>query len=189
MKYLKKAIPVDAWQIDMLEIIHQGDYPDWVEDARRQGKIRVGYDKSILIIETLEGNMSASEGDYLIKGPKGEYWFNKREIFEEMYEEWDGSYEYDTGRPIPGAKKKTNHIEVTKVTELPDGSANYEFLISDDVRDSLLRLALRTAIENAIEKGDEWRPRDNDEQPEITECDWIDESIRCKKCNCWKSRG
>ena len=40
-----------------------------------------------LMIYTLEGTMSAAIGDYIIKGPKGEFWFNKRNIFEEMYEE------------------------------------------------------------------------------------------------------
>jgi hypothetical protein len=30
MKYIKKIIPVDAWQIDMLEIDNQGNLPVWV---------------------------------------------------------------------------------------------------------------------------------------------------------------
>lgn len=33
MKYIKKPISVDAWQIDMLEIEHQGNIPDWVAQA------------------------------------------------------------------------------------------------------------------------------------------------------------
>lgn len=85
MKYVKKPIPVDAWQIDL-----DNDRPDWVQEAIDDGAVSI-----ILIaispfyaasIKTLEGVMTASAGDYLIKGPKGEYWFNKREIFEEMYE-------------------------------------------------------------------------------------------------------
>jgi len=88
MKYIKKPIPVDAWQIDTLEIEHRGNYPDWVAQAISTPLARVGLtkDKLFLSIKTLEGTMVASDGDYLIKGPKGEFWFNKREIFEEMYE-------------------------------------------------------------------------------------------------------
>lgn len=40
-----------------------------------------------LIIETLEGDMLASQGDYIIRGIKGEYYPCKSDIFEETYEE------------------------------------------------------------------------------------------------------
>lgn len=88
MKYIKKPIPVEAWQIDMLEIVNQGNYPEWVHEAICNGKVTYvkGMTSVSLIINTLEGQMTAAEGDYLIKGPKGEYWFNKKHIFEEMYE-------------------------------------------------------------------------------------------------------
>lgn len=89
MKYVKKPIPVDAWQIDCLELANQGNYPEWVHDALINGQIRrIGSTK--LQISTLEGEMTANEGDYLIRGPKGEYWFNRRDIFEEMYEPFNG---------------------------------------------------------------------------------------------------
>jgi hypothetical protein len=39
-----------------------------------------------LIISTLEGDMSASIGDYIIKGVKGEYYPCKPEIFDMTYE-------------------------------------------------------------------------------------------------------
>jgi hypothetical protein len=37
-------------------------------------------------VETLEGVMQASAGDYLCRGPKGEYWPVQREIFESTYQ-------------------------------------------------------------------------------------------------------
>ena len=86
MQYIKKPIPVDAWQIDLLEFRFGGEYPEWVEEARRNHHIGRSFDNNSLIINTLEGEMRASEGDYLIKGPKGDYWFNKKYIFEELYE-------------------------------------------------------------------------------------------------------
>jgi len=38
-------------------------------------------------IETLEGVMSANEGDYIIKGIKGEFYPCKSDIFDMTYEE------------------------------------------------------------------------------------------------------
>lgn len=41
----------------------------------------------VLIIKTLEGDMKASYGDYIIKGVKGEFYPCKPDIFKETYEE------------------------------------------------------------------------------------------------------
>jgi hypothetical protein len=38
-------------------------------------------------VQTLEGEMSGREGDYLLKGVKGELWPVRKEIFEQTYEE------------------------------------------------------------------------------------------------------
>lgn len=40
-----------------------------------------------LIINTLEGNMLASFGDYIIKGVQGEFYPCKPDIFEQTYEQ------------------------------------------------------------------------------------------------------
>ena len=39
-----------------------------------------------LIISTLEGDMSASVGDYIIKGVKGEFYACREDIFDMTYE-------------------------------------------------------------------------------------------------------
>jgi len=39
-----------------------------------------------VVIETLEGDMLASKGDYIIKGVKGEFYPCKPDIFEMTYE-------------------------------------------------------------------------------------------------------
>ena len=46
-----------------------------------------------VVIETLEGNMIASEGDYIIKGVKGEFYPCKPDIFEATYEYLNSNYE------------------------------------------------------------------------------------------------
>lgn len=43
-----------------------------------------------LTIRTLEGNMTASAGDYIIKGVKGEFYPCKPDIFEATYEQVEG---------------------------------------------------------------------------------------------------
>lgn len=43
-------------------------------------------EKGSLIIETLEGRFTASPGDFIIRGVKGEYYPCKPDIFEQTYE-------------------------------------------------------------------------------------------------------
>ena len=43
--------------------------------------------ETILVIHTLEGDMEASIGDYIIKGVKGEFYPCKPDIFAKTYEE------------------------------------------------------------------------------------------------------
>jgi len=40
-----------------------------------------------LVIHTLEGNMTANAGDFIIKGVKGEFYPCKPDVFEQTYEE------------------------------------------------------------------------------------------------------
>ena len=52
--------------------------------------VKIDYDvpdSPILKIETLEGLMIATEGDYIIKGVQGEFYPCKPDIFAETYEE------------------------------------------------------------------------------------------------------
>lgn len=43
-----------------------------------------------LVIKTLEGDMRAERGDYIIKGVNGEFYPCKPDIFEKTYEEFHG---------------------------------------------------------------------------------------------------
>lgn len=141
MKYLKKAIPVDAWQIDMLEIDNQGAYPDWVKEAWDKKIITHGYRKHSLQIITLEGAMTADEGDYLIKGPKGEFWFNKKNIFEEMYEPYNE-------KPI---HYKGGDIHNIRFVENEDGSANIIMDMDEDIKDFFAAEGMKRVLRDAVE--------------------------------------
>lgn len=88
-KYVKKRIPVDAWEINTEKIDNREGVPAWVLDAWDQKMISHGFMKYSLEITTPEGKMTASAGDYLLKGPAGEFWFNRKDIFEQNYEVYE----------------------------------------------------------------------------------------------------
>lgn len=78
MKFRKKPVEVEAWQWQ-----GQGptDRPQWVNSA----KCYLTYDRA-LVIPTLEGEMEASYGDWIIQGIKGEVYPCKPDIFAATYE-------------------------------------------------------------------------------------------------------
>lgn len=81
MKYRKKPVVIDAvqWSGNNLnEILDfmKDKQPNYYEDD----------EKKLLTIQTLEGNMIASVGDYIIKGVKGEFYPCKPDIFKQTYE-------------------------------------------------------------------------------------------------------
>ena len=80
MKYRKKPIVIEAIQWlgnNFGEIVYA--FPEC------SGSWLI-YNDDELIINTLEGNMIASIGDYIIKGIKGEFYPCKPDIFEASYE-------------------------------------------------------------------------------------------------------
>jgi len=44
-------------------------------------------DDDVILIETLEGDMKATSGDYIIKGVNGEFYPCKPDIFKKTYDE------------------------------------------------------------------------------------------------------
>lgn len=81
--YRKKPIVIEAIQWNNLKIVCPPG-PEWFHEAEQTGNIRLcGYD---LIISTLEGDMTASPGDWIIRGVKGEIYPCKPDIFEATYE-------------------------------------------------------------------------------------------------------
>ena len=91
MKYVKKPVEIEALQIsgnptEIKEFI--GDNGDaYIDDAAWQ--VGKGIPHTIVTIHTLEGDMKATDGDYIIKGVKGEFYPCRKDIFEETYEEID----------------------------------------------------------------------------------------------------
>lgn len=84
-KYRKKPLVVQAIQF------LNGDGPNTIRDCiaftQNKAKVEEIEDDCFLIIPTLEGEHMAVDGDYIIRGIKGEFYPCKPSIFESSYEE------------------------------------------------------------------------------------------------------
>ena len=84
-QYRKKPVIIEAIQFnrnnwnEILEFTNNTAHTITIE-KRMDGKCTC-------IIPTLEGEHIANEGDYIIKGVKGEYYPCKQDIFEMTYEQ------------------------------------------------------------------------------------------------------
>jgi hypothetical protein len=77
-RYRKKPVEIEARQFD-----GQKPSADAILAWMGSGKAWSG----VLVIETLEGDMVASPGDWIIKGVKGEFYPCKPDIFAATYDE------------------------------------------------------------------------------------------------------
>lgn len=85
MKYRKKPVVIEAmqWVSDMPDRYLQSVF-DWLD----AGGVRwtLSNDARCITITTLEGDMLASDGDYIIRGVQGEFYPCKPDIFDATYE-------------------------------------------------------------------------------------------------------
>lgn len=87
MKYRKKPVVIDAFR--WTGGPDQTEDPLWIVDAIKKGAVwfeNIGTPDVKCLIQTLEGPITASIGDYIIKGIKGELYPCKPDIFEATYE-------------------------------------------------------------------------------------------------------
>lgn len=96
-QYRKKPVVIEAMRLDpatwseMCEFVGVGPNENqphgcWLDKTGKphdmpKDELRIG-----LIIPTLEGEMLASEGDWIIRGVKGEFYPCRDDIFEATYE-------------------------------------------------------------------------------------------------------
>lgn len=93
MKYRKLPVVIEAFKFDGDLIDSHGHYyvPDWAIQALDKGNLFYANENSKLapcelFVETLEGPMHVSLGDYVIQGVNGELYPCKPDIFEKTYE-------------------------------------------------------------------------------------------------------
>lgn len=94
-KYRKKPVVIEAIQWTGFNQDEIRKYFGTTFEERSEVRGNYEYDEEnlkfylksyILTIKTLEGNMMASKGDYIIRGIDGEYYPCKPKIFEKTYE-------------------------------------------------------------------------------------------------------
>lgn len=90
MRYRKKPVVVDA-----VRYTRRFLWPDWFHDAvsanevvvHNTGKFAAANEECYALINTMEGTMRADEGDWIIRGVKGELYPCKPDIFAMTYED------------------------------------------------------------------------------------------------------
>lgn len=85
-KYRKKPVVIEALQWDGINL---SEVTAFLQSGG-QDVVRIDFkepQKPIIKIETLEGIMDASVGDYIIRGISGEFYPCKPDIFGKTYEE------------------------------------------------------------------------------------------------------
>ena len=83
MKYRKKPVVIDAFQLPQRGDDETGPFLEWAEQHGLE--FESDRDEGIAIV-TLEGVMRADPGDWIIKGVKGEFYPCKPDIFAATYE-------------------------------------------------------------------------------------------------------
>ncbi len=89
MKYRKKPVVVEAFQMTQKRCLDNSEWPTWLHQAWQKSSTAVGAlfsSPTTLFIQTLEGTHKVSEGDWIIQGVEGELYPCKPEIFEKTYE-------------------------------------------------------------------------------------------------------
>jgi hypothetical protein len=81
MRYRKKPVVIEAQQ---LTVFNLDELERWCGGSIKG--LRLPANERVIDIQTLEGEMRAQIGDWIIKGIKGEFYPCKPEIFSMTYE-------------------------------------------------------------------------------------------------------
>lgn len=128
--YVKKPIPIEARQITAENADELAAWSKSDIIRRPDGTI------SGMMVYTLEGTMTGTVGDYLIRGVRGEFYFCAKDIFEETYE---SVKEIDPW-----------HIQVESISDLPDGSADVVFTIGSEAQKTFLEIGIIEVLKNSV---------------------------------------
>lgn len=85
MKYRKKPVVIEAVRFTGSST-HAYAIKDWMAGRDYVEPGMATCDMRSMTIPTLEGDMTAHPGDYIIRGVKGEFYPCRADIFEQTYE-------------------------------------------------------------------------------------------------------
>ena len=80
-KFVKKPVVIEACQFDGANITEVENFV-----GKKLPTVISSNEDTQLVIPTLEGDMKASKGDYIIKGVNGEFYPCKPDVFEKTYD-------------------------------------------------------------------------------------------------------
>lgn len=87
MRFRKKPVIIEAVQYaGQGNLVNRGQVPVWMWDALENGTMKFTNGQDPLIISTLEGEMTVSPNDWIIKGVQNEIYPCKPDIFDATYE-------------------------------------------------------------------------------------------------------
>ena len=97
LKFRKKPVVIEAFQMTVRMAESSADWPQWLQDACRKGmheegsmtrlsQLVTGWANKLFVIMTLEGRHVVCDGDWIIRGVKGELYPCKPDIFSQTYE-------------------------------------------------------------------------------------------------------
>lgn len=155
MKIRKKPVIVDAWIINTAEIQYfHGDVLEWVFEEYQKNNSRLALvsdgNDIVLRIRTLEGMMTAHDGDVLVKGVDGELYAIKWEIFLKTYEVVDNDGK--TGSEREWTDVSTKRVSVHEIEDQKDGTAIVRMDMDYETMKLFAKRGLCAAIKEAAEK-------------------------------------
>lgn len=121
-RFRKKPVEIAAWRFTVdpkpgSVIWH----PQWITDAIIRGDMWwQGGKRPYCTIKTLEGEMRATPGDWIIRGVAGEIYPCKPDIFEKTYEPVDANpyaSTYDDNGVIAGGSRRNMLIDAVRAAE------------------------------------------------------------------------
>lgn len=86
MKFRKKPIVIEAFQVTTEIRQNFGRFPEWAIPHLEGSRTEQIHNSETIVVKTLEGDMRVCDGDWLICGVKGEVYPCKPDIFEATYE-------------------------------------------------------------------------------------------------------
>lgn len=106
MRYTKNPVTIDAIQFDGT-LQSAGQINQWSNH-----KVTINHvgDVTKMVVPTLEGVMTASPGDYIIRGVKGEYYPCKPDVFEVTYKKEAADYKERLQIELSELQEKINKL-------------------------------------------------------------------------------
>lgn len=138
MKYKKKPVVIEAIKYEKAHIGRALDFCN---------KLRYNPHDNEYYVDTLEGCMKATEGDFIIKGVNGEFYPCKPDIFEKTYEKLDAE---NLGKTEEAKKRKQKNL-FSAICYFADKSKNIKTIAGEKYKEVVLILSPKN-----IEEIKEW---------------------------------